>query len=293
MEEADVNACGVGHNMKKYSLRGEQSSMFTKEFRDYVRQRVVEMARADTRVTGGALTGSTARGEGDEWSDVDVAFGIADGNRLEAVLDDWTLVLDQEFSVVNHFDVRAGKRIFRVFLLASGLQVDVSVMPTGEFGAYGPEFRALFGMTHQQEAMAQPDAAELIGSGWLYDFHARVCIERNQPWKAEYYISGVRDQVIALACLRLGENAIYGRGVDRLPSAVTDPLKGALVRSLDTKELRRALAMVTRCLIAELEEWDKQLSARLAPLLREFGISQDEREQARASELLEEKEEDN
>ncbi len=250
--------------------------MFTVEFRNFVRQWVVELARADPRVTGGAVTGSTALGAGDKWSDVDVAFGIAGGNRLEAVLDDWTLALDQEFSLVNHFDLRAGKRIFRVFLLPSGLQVDVSVMPAGEFGAYGSEFRALFGITHQQEAMAQPEASELIGLGWLYVFHARACIERNQPWKAEFYISGVSDQVIALACLRLGENAIYGRGVDRPPAVVTDPLMGTLVRSLDEKELRRALAVGTMCLIAELEEWDKQLSARLSPLLREFGTSQAE-----------------
>ncbi len=247
--------------------------MFTAEFRDYVRQWVVEMARADARVTGGALTGSRARGADDRWSDVDVAFGIAEGYRLETVLDDWTQMIDQEFSMVNHFDLRAGNRIFRVFLLSGGLQVDVSVMPAEEFGAYGPEFRALFGATHQQEAAAQPEAAELIGLGWLYVFHARASIERNQPWKAEYWISGVRDQIIALACLRLGENAIHGRGVDRLPAAVTDPLKEALVRSLDKEELRRALAVGTMCLMAELEQWEKQLSVRLSPLLHEFGIS--------------------
>jgi predicted nucleotidyltransferase len=247
--------------------------MFTAEFRDYVRQWVVELGRADARVTGGALTGSMARGAGDRWSDVDVAFGIADGNRLEAVLDDWMLEIEQEFGMVNHFDVRAGKRVFRVFLLSSGLQVDVSVMPAAVFGGYGPAFRVLFGTAHELEAVAQADASELIGLSWLYVFHSRACIERNQPWKAEYYISGVRDHVIALACLRLGENPMNGRGVDRLPAVVTDPLKEALVRSLEEKELRRALAVVTRCLIAELEEWDKPLSARLSPLLREFGIS--------------------
>lgn len=245
--------------------------MFTTEFRDNVRHRVLELARADSRVTGGALTGSTALGTSDEWSDVDIAFGIAEGNRLEAVLDDWTQTLNQEFSVVNHFDLHAGKRIFRVFLLPNGLEIDVSVMPAEEFGAYGPEFRALFGTPKPLEAPPQPDASSLIGLGWLHVFHARACIERNQPWKAEYWISGVRDQVIGLACLRLGENAIYGRGVDRLPAAVTDPMAGALVRSLDVLELRRALAEATMCLIRELERWDKQLSPRLSPLLREFG----------------------
>ncbi|HZU69593.1 MAG TPA: hypothetical protein VFA09_20135 [Ktedonobacteraceae bacterium] len=265
--------------------------MFTAEFRDYVRQRVLELAKADSRVIGGALTGSASLGTGDRWSDVDIAFGIADGNRLETVLDDWTRSLDQEFSLVNYFDLRAGKRIFRVFLLPNGLEIDISVMPPEEFGAYGPEFHVLFGTPRQVEAMPQPDASLLIGLAWLHVFHARASIERNKPWKAEYWISGVRDQVIALACLRLGENAIYGRGVDRLPSSVTGPLAGALVRSLDTKELRRALTVATRCLIAELEEWDKQLSARLSPLLQEFGTFQGEREQTGTSELLAEKEE--
>lgn len=194
--------------------------------------------------------------------------------------------------MVNHFDLRAGKRIYRVFLLPSGLEVDVSVMPAEEFGAYGPEFRALFGTPHQLEAMPQPSASSLIGLGWLHVFHARACIERNQPWKAEYWISGVRDQVIALACLRLGENAIYGHAVDRLPAAVTDPLAGALVRSLEASELRRALAVGTMCLIVELEQWDKQLSARLSPLLREFGTEVAEGEQASASERLSQKEEE-
>ncbi|HLH63337.1 MAG TPA: hypothetical protein VKV20_16770 [Ktedonobacteraceae bacterium] len=253
--------------------------MFTTEFRDHVRQRVLELVQADPRVIGGALTGSTALGAGDKWSDVDIAFGIADGNRLETALDDWTQALDQEFGVVNYFDLPAGKRIFRVFLLPNGLEIDISVMPPEEFGAYGPEFRVLFGTPRQAAAMPQPEASYLIGLGWLHVLHARASIERNKPWKAEYWISGVRDQVIALACLRLGENAIYGRGVDRLPAVVTDPLAGALVCSLDTKELRRALAVATLCLIAELEQWDKPLSARLSPLLREFGTFQNEGEQ--------------
>src|SRR5207302_5613904 len=81
---------------------------------------------------------------------------------------------------------------------------------------------------------------------------------------------------LALACLRLGENAVYGRGVDRLPTAVTDPLADALVRSLDEQELRRALAVATMSLIGELEEWDPALCSRLKPLLQEFGALQAE-----------------
>ena len=202
--------------------------MFTTEYRDQVRHRVLELARADPRVTAGALTGSLATGDGDGWSDIDVA-----------------------------------------------------VTPAEEFGARGPHFRALFGTTRQQEAPPPPSASSLIGLGWHYVLHARSCIERHKPWQAEYWISGIRDHTLALACLRLGENALYGRGVDRLPAAVTDPLAGTLVRSLDEPELRRALTVATRCLIGELEQWDSTLCTRLSPLLQEFGTLQAEARQQR------------
>ena len=248
--------------------------MFTAEHRDHVRHRVLELARTDPRVTAGALTGSTAFGGGDEWSDIDMAFGISDGIPLDTVLHDWTEMLDQEFSVLNHFDLHSGSSIYRVFLLPSGLEVDVAVTPEQAFGACGPHFRALFGATHQVEAPPPPTASSLIGLGWHHVLHARSCIERNKRWQAEYWISGIRDHTLALACLRLGENAVYGRGIDHLPAAVTDPLANALVRSLDTSELHRALSVATTCLISELEECNPTLCARLKPLLQEFGASQ-------------------
>jgi len=245
--------------------------MFTAERRDSMRDRVVELARTDSRVTAGALTGSTAVGAEDDWSDIDVAFGITDGITPDAVLHDWTEILYREFSILDHFDLRSGSTVYRVFLLPDGLEVDVGVTPGHEFGARGPRFRALFGATHHVEAAPQPAAEYLIGLGWHHVLHARSCIERGKPWQAEYWISGIRDHALALACLRLGEEAVYGRGADRLPAAVTNPLADALVRSLDEAELRRALVVATTCLIGEIEAWDRSLCARLRPLLQAFG----------------------
>lgn len=247
--------------------------MFTAEFRDQVRDRVLEVAQGDPRATGGALTGSTSIGLGDKWSDVDFAFGIANGNRLADVLDDWTRMLDQDYGVINQFDMHASQRsISRVLLLPGGLEIDVSVMAAEDLGARGPKFCLLFGTTYEVEAQPQPDASYLIGMGWLSVFHARACIERNKLWQAELFIRGIRDSVIALACLRLGEDARYAGGGDRLPAPLTDQLTDALVRSIDVLELRRALAVATLCLIRELEARAGQLSAQLLPLLLEYGV---------------------
>lgn len=245
--------------------------MFTAEYREQVRERILELARADPRVTAGALTGSMAFGVGDKWSDVDVAFGIIDGITPETVLHDWTQLFKQEFGVLDNFDLHSGSSVYRVFLLPNGLQVDVAVTPGKDFGARGPHFRPLFGTTQQLEATPKPDVAYLCGLCWHHVLHARSCIERNRPWQAEYWISEIRDYILALACIRLGENPVHGRGLDRLPHAVTAPLTNTLVRSLAEPELRRALAAVTTCLLTELELQDAALCARLKPLLQEFG----------------------
>ena len=245
--------------------------MYTIEQRDHIRERVLDLARSDQRVTAGALTGSTAFGAGDEWSDVDIAFGVADDSTPEAVLDDWTVLFTRELGVLHHWDLRSGSWVYRVFLLPSGLEVDIGVAPEKDFGARGPRFRALFGNPRQLEPLPPPDAGHTVGLGWHHVLHARSCIERGKPWQAEYWISAVRDYTITLASLRLGEAASDARGADRLPAEVTGPLEGALVRSLDEAELRRALAVATGCFIGEVEALDAVLCARLRPVLEEFG----------------------
>ncbi|MBV9011580.1 MAG: hypothetical protein JO272_05930 [Pseudonocardiales bacterium] len=79
-----------------------------------------------------------------------------------------------------------------------------------------------------------------------------------------YAAGGVRDQVLALRCLRHGVPAVRGRGIDLLPVASTAPLAGALVCSLDINELRRAFRLVGETLLAEIERVDAGLATRLA-----------------------------
>ena len=83
-------------------------------------------------------------------------------------------------------------------------------------------------------------------------------------------ISGVRDHVLALACVRHGVPAVQGRGMDLLPAEVTAPVAAALVRSLDVAELRRAFASVCELLLGEIGFVDVDLAARLSAPIREL-----------------------
>jgi hypothetical protein len=106
--------------------------------------------------------------------------------------------------------------------------------------------------------------------GWLYALHARSSIARGRVWQAEYMVSGVRDHVLALACLRCGVPSVQGRGMDSLPRDATKGVANALVRSLDLPELKRAFIVITEALLVETERSDPGLADRLAGPLREL-----------------------
>jgi hypothetical protein len=244
--------------------------MFTSEERTQLRDALIAAARADARITGAALTGSASVGAEDRWSDIDLAFGVAREADTGRVIADWTDHMYQACGALHHVDVHRGDTLFRVFLLASTLQVDIAFWPAAEFGAVGPTFRLLFGTTNPPRLRPPPAAAALIGMGWLYALHARSSIARGRTWQAEYMISEMRDQVLALACVRHGLPAVEGRGIDTLPPEATAAVTAGLVRALDPAELKRAFGVVTDAFIAEVGRADADLANRLRAPLKEL-----------------------
>ena len=243
------------------------ATMFTAEEREGLRLQLLEYAAKDQRISGAAITGSAAAAREDRWSDVDLAFGVRDAAELANALSDWTAHMYQQHRALHHFDVRAGEWIYRVFLLPSTLQVDLAFVPATEFRALAPTFELVFGDAQEAKHVPPAKAEDVIGLGWLYALHARSCIARRKLWQAEYMISGVRDNALALACLRHGLPAVHGRGIDLLPNELAAQFEGALVRQLDTAELSRACRVVIHGLLNEIHCADEGLGERLQEAL--------------------------
>ncbi len=245
--------------------------MYTLEDRARLREELLRDAAEDRRIGGAALTGSAAEGREDQWSDVDLAFGVGEGADLEAVLADWTAKMYERHQAVHHVDVRAGAWVYRVFLRRDTMQVDLAFVPGAEFRALGPSFRMVSGTAQEAQHMPQPDAGWLIGMAWLYALHARSSLARRKLWQAEYMISGARDHVLALACVRLGLPAAHGRGMDQLPAEVTAPFEAALVGRLEAGGMADALRVVLAGLRREIEAADAELARRLADPMEQLG----------------------
>jgi hypothetical protein len=241
---------------------------FTPTERSGLREALVTAARSDARIAGAALTGSAAVGAEDEWSDIDLYLGLAPDTDQQAVLADWTAVMYAEHGAVHHTDVWRRATVYRVFLLESTLQVDIAFAPADEFGAIGPTFKLLFGEAVEQTVPAGPDALDLVGMGWLYALHARSSIARGKAWQAEYMISGVRDHLLMLMCVRHGVPHAQGRGLHLLPPALSATVEPTLVRSLEPAELQRAFRASVDVLLTEIEYADAELAVRLAGPLR-------------------------
>jgi hypothetical protein len=243
--------------------------VFSVAERARARDRVLEIAAADSRVVAGAVVGSLALDEGDRWSDLDLTFAVAEGVDVSAVLEDWTRRVVSELDAVHLFDLPRGPTIYRVFVLPGCLQVDLSFTPASQFGAGGPKFRLLFGTAVDRPYAEPPSAHELFGYAVIHALHARYSIERGRYWQAEYWISGLRDYALSLACCRRGLPAREGRGFDDLPAGVLEAFESAILRSLDREELLRALSCVIDGLLAESGEV-AELAAKLEPDLREL-----------------------
>jgi hypothetical protein len=244
--------------------------MFTVEQRARLRSQLLEYAANDQRISGGAITGSGAAAQEDQWSDIDLAFGVGDAAALSKVLSDWTDHMYRQHLALHHLDIRSGAWIYRVFLMPNTLQVDLAFVPAAEFQALAPTFRLVFGRANEPQNLPAPSPRDIIAFGWLYAVHARSSIARRKLWQAEYMISAMRDSALALACIRHGLPAVHGRGLDLLPNEVTARYEGCLVRQLDLAELSRAFRQVTHGLLSEIRSIEEQLAERLKQTLIEL-----------------------
>lgn len=251
--------------------RAYDRRVFDPRERDDLRDRLIAAARDDERITAAAVVGSGARDDEDAWSDIDLALRLSDGLEPDDVVGDWTTRMYKTAGAVDRLDVWSGTTLFRVFLLGSSLQVDLSFWASETFAASGSSFRLLFGEANDPRPPRASAPTVLIGMGWLYALHARSSIARARALQALYMINGVRDQVVELACVRHGLSAHQARGVDDLPASLRLTLTETVVRGLDGSELRRAFVASVDALLEEAQQIDADRERRIRAVLRELG----------------------
>jgi predicted nucleotidyltransferase len=244
--------------------------MFTTANREALRDSLVAAAQADADVAAAALVGSGATGSEDEWSDIDLVLRVAAERQPAEVAARWTDAMYGTHGAAHHLDVVADGVLYRVFLLAGSLQVDVSFWPYERFRETQQGFQLLFGDTNPPAHLPSPEPEHLIGMAWLHALHARSAIARGRRWQAVSMLDGVREQLVSLACLRHGLNPHQGRGVDGLPAAELDALARVRASAIGAAELRAAHDAAVRAIGEEAARHDPDLAGRLTEVFEEL-----------------------
>lgn len=241
--------------------------LFTVEERTDICNRLVAAARSDPEVTGAALVGAAAKGLEDRWSDIDLALQLEVGANPADVADRWSEQLRDQHPVADTMDVYGPDRtLFRVFLLDSSLQIDLSFWPQHAFRATEDGFRLIFGRP-AEPTITEPSAGRLIHMGWLYALHVRSSVARNRTWQAVMMLDELRDQILHLASLRNGLPAYHGRGVDALPLDLLARFEESRARSTDGAELARSARALLQLYIEEVQLHDRAKADALGPAI--------------------------
>ena len=244
--------------------------MFSPAFREHVREWLIELACADAAVTAAALVGSAASGREDAWSDIDLALRLAEDADPATVAHEWSTSISRTFNVADQLDIYSDATLFRVFLLAETLQVDISFWPDSRFAASGGAFQLIFGEANPPVGPTPFDVRTAVRMGWLYALHVRSSLARNRRWQAIHMLQGMRDRVLELACMRHDLPPYQGRGLDDLPSTLLHALQATLVELPADGQLHAAFGHVAEALLLEARHVDVRLATALQDPLREL-----------------------
>lgn len=248
--------------------------MFAVEERDVLRARLVEAARQDREIDAAALLGSAARGTEDRWSDIDLALRLAPGVAPSSVADRWARRLRQEEAVIDQLDVPASGALYRVFLLASTLQVDLSFWPHGQLVTGGAPIHLLFGQADDTTALeVGGEAMGHLRMAWLHALHARSALARGRTWQAIWMLEGIRNQLTSMYCLRHGLATHQGRGVDALPGSIHAELATTLITGTDPADLRRIFRVLMDLLLTEATRQSLAVPPGLEQTLEDLVLS--------------------
>lgn len=227
--------------------------MYTKAYRNKVQNLIISFAEADERITDCAIVGSESIGENDQWSDIDLTFGVDNEVEIPNILSDWNRLMSKHFGANALFDLGYKESIYRVYLLPNVLQVDLSFTPTKHFGALTKKFKLVFGKEKKRRFTALPQPKTIYGYAVLYALKTRCSLERGKPWQAHHYLEKFKDYILMLKCLSDNLIPFEGRGYDKLSNSFLKKIQSSLITSPSHQEIKKSLQILIAILISEFD----------------------------------------
>ncbi len=221
------------------------------EPRDLIRDFVLRQAKEDPRIVAAAVIGSIASGSDDRWSDLDFTFGVTEDAAVADVMEDWSTKLIGGFGGIT-FSTFGVESLFTGCSYSQTGRRSTCRSPLAPRGSWGDRSSHSSARTRSGSSPRhRPTTRSRRG----------CCTRGTRWWRSSAAKSGTRstasarcDRALTIACQRRDLPTGHGKGFDRLSHGACRDADSALVRSLDSAELRRALAAAAGVLLRQGEE---------------------------------------
>jgi predicted nucleotidyltransferase len=247
-----------------------------------VQSTLIDRFARDERIEGVLVVGSGAHGFADEYSDVDLAVILREGDPASFALE-WAARLESALPVVHRFGDDRGEAGYVIgLLLENFLEVDVGFLRLDQMAERGMPWAIAFdraGDVERRQRSLEPASEDaerayrrIVDGIWHWITHGRVAIARGNVLLALADLDEVRAGLVRTAAIRCGIG--NRKHFDRLPRQVRDRVEESLPRSLDPQELTRALAAAAQAFFAEARALEADLgldiAARLESVVLEY-----------------------
>ncbi len=256
--------------------------LYNSQSRQKTLEKLLEALESDHRIGGVLLVGSGAYGFKDEFSDIDLAVVVSEGQDVLTVFRDWESVIRVLLSVLWSFaDIRGPEVGLYAIILEDFLEVDISFQSLSVLSARSPNWKVTLDRTGQiQNILCESRSknteldletlyARRLDSIWHYVTHVAVSIKRGHLWRATHYLEEIRNRIIGLEGLIYNRQTRHFREVDQLPRNRLAALERTFPARLECDELVRALYAATDCFFETAARLDRICESRRSDTLRE------------------------
>jgi hypothetical protein len=223
-----------------------------------VLEAVLTYFRGDPDATGGWVSGSLARGDTDEYSDLDVGVCFTDGRAREAA---WGHRWDWQMAPWFHrFDADHVRPYFVIYLFEPGVKADIALyvrgdLPPPEGGPYSVAWDdtgelAEWAARRPEEEVDWSTAAHEDERFWAWTYYCLRHIQRGELYEVASELSWLRGIVESWRARLVGHPQFrYRRAeahydvaelAETFPAPNRKSLKAALLKLIELHERQRA-----------------------------------------------------
>lgn len=247
---------------------------YTREDKEKIKQKILEIAKGHGEVCGVILVGSSANNKGDEYSDLDISIVVSEEGKTEEVWKKINAEVKTALKLVFLYEnTYAENNYLSVTFMENFLEVDLGVISLDLLEARRPDWEIIFdrdgSVLKKMQETSNPESdkikfdEEFINVNLTHAlYHTRnflVALRRGRLFRAMKEIEDFRNNLIDLVGDQEGLATKHYREVDKFAEDTKVDLAKCYAKSIDEKEIRGVYLDILGLFFKRMERMNQEM----------------------------------